>query len=97
MGCASEHVGQLAFGQRIPGLSAQPVRGHRGVIDGASLRYRLVTLPADGDGRPPGDPGGRLRCLVWCVALRPAATTAATRPWDQPWAMFAVWPKVICA
>jgi hypothetical protein len=121
-------------------LGAQPVRGHRGVIDGG-LRYRLVTLAAGGDSRR-----GRLPCLVWRVALVPAgnpapaaavvaeraaawqaaasprcpagglcsavpdvrisqtsssyeptrlttgqaATTAPTRPRDQPWAMFAV-------
>jgi hypothetical protein len=69
-------MGQLAFGQRIAGLSAQPVRGHRGVIDGAGLRYRLVTLPAGGDSRRPGDPSRRLPFLVWYVASAPAGNSA---------------------
>jgi hypothetical protein len=64
-------MGQLAFGQRIAGLSVQPVRGHRGVIDGAGLRYRLVTLPAGGDSRRPGDPSRRLPSLLWYVAIAP--------------------------
>jgi hypothetical protein len=125
-------------------LGAPPVRGHRGIIDDAGLRYRLATLPAGGDPRPPGNPSRRLPSLVWCAALalaadlnasgcgsgrtrrsaasrgvaevprrRPvfhsagradepdqeeptrltagqAATTAPTRPRDQPWAIFAV-------
>ena len=76
-GCASEHLGQLAFGERVAGLSAPPVRGHRGVIDRVGLRYRLVTLPTGGDGRRPGDPCRRLPCLVWCVALAPATELGA--------------------
>src|SRR5271169_35977 len=76
-GCASEHLGQLAFGERITGLGAEPVRGHRSVIDGAAVRYRLVTLPAGRDGRRPGDLSRRLPCLVWCVALAPAGEPGA--------------------
>jgi hypothetical protein len=71
-------MGQLAFGQRIAGLSAQPVRGHRGVIDGAGLRYRLVTLPAGGDSRRPGDPSRRLPSLLWYVAFAPAGELGAS-------------------
>ena len=76
-GGASEHLGQLAFRERIAGLGAQPVRGHRGVIDGVGFRYRLVRLPAGGDGRRPGDLSRRLPCLVWCVALAPAGELGA--------------------
>ena len=58
-------------------LGTQPVRGHRGVIDGTGLRHCLVTLPAGGDGRRPGDLSRGLPFLVWCVALAPAGGLGA--------------------
>jgi hypothetical protein len=57
-------------------VGAQPVRGYRGVINGG-LRNRLVTLPAGGDGRPPGDLSRRLSCLVWCAGLAAAGELGA--------------------
>ena len=42
------------FQQRIAGLDAEPVRGHRRVIDGAGFRYLIVTLLVGGDSRQPG-------------------------------------------
>jgi hypothetical protein len=68
VGCASEHLGQLAFGERIAGLGAEPVRGHRCVIDGAAVGYRMVMLPAGRDGRRPGDRSRTLPCLQ-CSAV----------------------------
>src|SRR5580693_2315132 len=73
----SEYLGQLAFGQRIAGLGAQPACGYRGVIDGASLTYHLVTLPAGGGGWRPGDLSRGLPYRGWCVALAPAAELGA--------------------
>ncbi len=52
-GCASEHLGEPAFRKRIAGLHAEPVRGHRRVIDSVGLKHLIVTLPAGGDGRLP--------------------------------------------
>ena len=63
--------------KRIAGLGAQPVRRHRGVIDRADLRHRLVTLAAGGDGRWPGDPGRRLPFLVRRVPLATAGEPGA--------------------
>ena len=37
-GCAPEHLSEPAFRQRIAGLHAEPIRGHRHGIDGASFR-----------------------------------------------------------
>ena len=78
-GCASEHLGELAFGERLAGLGAQPVRGHRGVIDGVGFRYRLVRLPAGGDRLRPGDLSCRLPRLVWCVGLAAAGELGGSR------------------
>jgi len=57
-GCASEHLGEPAFRERVAGLHAEPIRGHRRVIDSVGLKHLIVTLPADGDAsgltrRPP--------------------------------------------
>ena len=57
-GCASEHLGEPAFRQRVAGLHAEPVRSHCRVIDSAGLKHLIVTLPAGGNGRLPG---GRAR------------------------------------
>jgi hypothetical protein len=53
-GCAPEHLGEPAFRQRIAGLHAEPVRGHRRVIDSAGLNHLIVTPPAGGNRRRPG-------------------------------------------
>ncbi len=58
--CASEHLGQLTFGERIADSGAQPVRGHLGLIDDLGLRYRRS---------PCGWPG-------WSAARRPEPQTA---------------------
>ena len=52
-GCAPEHLGEPAFRQRVAGLHAEPVRGHRRVIDSAGLKHLIVTLPAGGRRRLP--------------------------------------------
>ena len=46
--------GSPAFRQRVAGLHAEPVRGHRRVIASAGLEHLIVTLPAGGDSRLPG-------------------------------------------
>ena len=53
-GGAAEHLGQPAFRQRIPGLHAEPVRGHRRVIASAGIQHLIGMLPAGEDGRLPG-------------------------------------------
>jgi hypothetical protein len=47
-GCASEHLGESAFRERIAGLHAEPVRGHRrGIVSAGYWRagHRLVAVP----------------------------------------------------
>ena len=75
-GCASEQPGELAFRQRVAGLRAEPVRGYRRIIDGAGLGYRIITLLAGGDGRPPGDRIRGLARLAGRPALAPAVLLA---------------------
>jgi len=53
-GMCAEHLGEPAFRQRVAGLHAEPVRGHRRVIDSAGLQHLIVTLPAGGRRRRPG-------------------------------------------
>jgi len=53
-GCTSEHLGEPAFRKRAAGLHAEPVRGHRRVIDSAGPQHLIIMLPAGGDGRQPG-------------------------------------------
>jgi hypothetical protein len=53
-GGASEHLGKPAFRHRIAGLHAEPVCGHRRVIDSANLNHLAVTLAAGKDGRLSG-------------------------------------------
>jgi len=74
-GCASEHLGEPAFRQRIAGLHAEPVRGHRRVIGSADLKRLIVTLPA---GRDPGGSAAGPARRVWRVALVPSGALAVT-------------------
>ena len=53
-GCASEHLGEPSFRQRVAGLHAEPVRGHRRVVASVGLKRLIVMLPAGGDGRVRG-------------------------------------------
>jgi len=53
-GGASEHLGELAFGERIVGLHAEPVRGHRCVITGIGSGNPATMLRAGRGGRLPG-------------------------------------------
>ena len=54
--CVRTGWASLRSDSGLPAVHAQPVRGYRRVIDGAGLSYRIITLPAGGDGRPSGDP-----------------------------------------
>jgi len=74
-GCASEHLGEPAFRERVAGLHAEPVGGHRRVIAGVGLKRLIVTLPAGGDGRLPGRGPRRLACRA---ALAPSGAIAVT-------------------
>jgi len=73
--CAPEHLGEPAFRQRAAGLHAEPVRGHRRVIDSADLKRLIVTLPA---GRDPGGSAAGIAHRVWRVALVPSGALAVT-------------------
>ena len=64
-------------------IEAQPVRGHRGVIDGVSLRYRLVALPAGGDGRRAGRP--ELQAAVSGLVCRAGPGGGTRRRWLRSW------------
>ena len=53
-GGASEHLGELAFGERIAGLRAEPVRGHRCDIIGIGSGNLVTILHPGKSGRRPG-------------------------------------------
>ena len=71
-GCTPEHRCELSFRQWIAGPHAEPVRGHRRVIDGTSFRYRIVALPIGVTSRLSPDRPSRLPRLVRRVAPAPA-------------------------
>jgi len=75
-GCAPEHLGEPAFRQRVAGLHAEPVRGHRRVIAGAGPGRVSVTLPAGGDERLPGALTRGPPRRAWRAALAPSGTLA---------------------
>src|SRR6185437_14126652 len=75
-GCASEHLGEPAFRQRVAGLHAEPVRGHRRLIASAGPKRLIVTLSAGGDGRLPGALTRGPPRRAWRAALAPSGTLA---------------------
>jgi hypothetical protein len=71
-GCTPEHLGELSLRQRVAGLHAEPVRGHRRVVDGTSFRDRIGALPVGVTSRLSPDRTRRLSRLAGRVAPAPA-------------------------
>ena len=67
-GDASEHLGELAFGERTASSHTEPVRSHSCVITGVGFENPVTMLPA---GR-----GGRLPTLSGLIAVVPAMPLA---------------------
>jgi hypothetical protein len=50
----TEHLGELAFGERIAGFHTEPVRGHRCVIAGSGFEPSVTMSHPGRGGRLPG-------------------------------------------
>ena len=77
-GGSPEHLGELAFGERVAGFDGEPVRGHRCAIVGRGFLRPITTLRAGRIGQLPGwltrrppTPSGR-------IVVAPAVLLAAS-------------------
>jgi phage-related minor tail protein len=75
-GGAPEHMGKLAFRERIASLHTEPVRGHRCTIIGLGSENPVAMLPAD-RGLLPGRMTLRSQALRVRIAVAVAVLPAA--------------------
>jgi hypothetical protein len=78
-GGPAEHLGQLAFRERVASLDAQAVSGHRLAVKGLYLGYRLVVVLACCSARAPAWPSYGPLGLMWFLARIPAVRSSTGR------------------